>query len=92
MIQNLEENIELHRAALELLPSEHSDWSSPLRSLAVCLSNRYDKQKVDADLDEFIKLERAELELCSSGHPERGVPLQSCLCSHEARPLLLTNH
>jgi len=74
-IAGVEEAIVLHRAALDLCPAGHSDRSDSLRSLALCFSHRYNKQRTIADLEEAITLGRAALELCSPGHSHRGLTL-----------------
>ncbi|KAG2037170.1 hypothetical protein BDR03DRAFT_819009, partial [Suillus americanus] len=41
IISDLDEAIELHRAALLLRPPGHSDRSTSLNNLALCLQNRF---------------------------------------------------
>ncbi|KIM56890.1 hypothetical protein SCLCIDRAFT_88649, partial [Scleroderma citrinum Foug A] len=65
---DLDEAISLHQSALDLRPTGHSDRSDSLHSLALCFSDRYDKQGAIADLEEAITLGRAALALRSPGH------------------------
>ncbi|KIK27233.1 hypothetical protein PISMIDRAFT_76636, partial [Pisolithus microcarpus 441] len=71
---------ELHRAALELRPSGHLDRASSLRSLALCLSDRYDRHGVVADSEEAVTLGYATLELRLPGHPDHHISLYSLTC------------
>ncbi|KAI6027208.1 hypothetical protein EDC04DRAFT_164608 [Pisolithus marmoratus] len=77
---DLEEAIELHRAALELRPSGTLYRYLSLHQLALCLLDRYDCQGVVNDLEEAIKFGRAELELCLPGHAQRGTSLHTLAC------------
>ncbi|KAI6154927.1 hypothetical protein BKA82DRAFT_4072938 [Pisolithus tinctorius] len=84
-IDDLNEAINLHRAALELRPveDETGDRSTSLHNLALCLSKRYNKQGAVDDLEEAISLGRAalelrppgQLELRRPGHPNRDFTL-----------------
>ncbi|KAI6006545.1 hypothetical protein F5J12DRAFT_913099 [Pisolithus orientalis] len=69
---DLNEAITSHRAALESQPLGNHKRSSTL-DLAACLSKRYDRQGIVADLEEAITLSRAVLALCPPGHPDRGI-------------------
>ncbi|KAI5986694.1 hypothetical protein F5J12DRAFT_787205 [Pisolithus orientalis] len=76
-IDDLNEAIDLHRAALKLRPVE-SVWyhrSRSLNNLACCLSDRYDEQGAVKDLERAITLGRRALGLRPPGHPLRGVTL-----------------
>jgi CHAT domain-containing protein len=53
---DLDEAIELHRAALLLRPPGHSDRSDSLNNLAVSLGDRFKQQGVPSDLDETFSL------------------------------------
>ncbi|KAI6024599.1 hypothetical protein BKA83DRAFT_4249592, partial [Pisolithus microcarpus] len=70
-MQDLEEAIELLRAALELRPTGHLDRSSSLHELVFCLSRRRDEYRVVGDLEAAVTLGREILELCPQGHPNR---------------------
>ncbi|KAG2095436.1 uncharacterized protein F5147DRAFT_819133 [Suillus discolor] len=59
-MSDLDEAIELHRAAL-LFPSGHSDRSSCLNNLANSLRNRFQQCGMMSDLDEAIELHQAAL-------------------------------
>ncbi|KAI5991674.1 hypothetical protein F5J12DRAFT_786319 [Pisolithus orientalis] len=65
-IDDMDEAIGLHRAALEFRSSGHPDsitWLSVFR--------------IVADLEEAVTLERATLELCPPGHSDRDVSLNN---------------
>ncbi|EJC97657.1 TPR-like protein, partial [Fomitiporia mediterranea MF3/22] len=81
---DLEEAIELHRAALELCPEGHPDRSMSLINFATSLSTRYDKYGRTEDLEEAIELHRVALELLPEGHRNRSLSLNnlaSSLCT-----------
>lgn len=84
-ISNLEENVMLKRAALDLSPPGHPDRSSLLHSLALSLSTRFYKQGVMADLEESVALERTALGMCPPGHPNRSSLLHSLALSLSTR-------
>ncbi|KIM61952.1 hypothetical protein SCLCIDRAFT_46733, partial [Scleroderma citrinum Foug A] len=71
-----DEAISLHQSALDLRPAGHSDRLCSLHNLAVCFSNRYDKQGTIADL-EANTVGRAALELHSPGHSDRAITLSN---------------
>lgn len=76
-MRDLEEAIELFRAASQLHPSERL---RPLLlisalGLGLCLSNRYDNQEVVADLEEAVMLKRPALEYCPPGRFDRCIAL-----------------
>ncbi|KAG1847938.1 CHAT domain-containing protein [Suillus tomentosus] len=64
-MSDLDEAIELHRAALLLRPSGHSDRS--------ILRDRFQQRGMMSDLDEAIELHRAALLLYPSGHSDRSI-------------------
>lgn len=74
-MRDLEEAVELHRAALELRPPGHPRRLSSLHNLIRCLRDRYGVLEVAADLEEVVALTRAVLELCPPGHPDRDARL-----------------
>jgi CHAT domain-containing protein len=53
---DLDESIELHRAALLLRPPGHSDRSESLNNFAISLRDRFTQQGVPSDLDETFSL------------------------------------
>jgi len=77
VLSDLDEAIDLKRAALALRPPGHSDRSTSLNNLAVSLSDRFNQQGVLSDLDEAIDLERAALALRPPGHSQRSVSLNN---------------
>lgn len=77
--------IELHRLALEIRPSGHTDRSSSLLNLVVCLSDRYDNTGLVADLAEAVTLGHAALELRPPGHPNRDISLHGLACNLRMR-------
>ncbi|KAG1772963.1 TPR-like protein [Suillus placidus] len=78
---DLDECIELNRAALLLCPPGHSGRSSSLDNLAASLGNRFLQRGVPSDLDECIELNRAALLLCPPGHSGRSSSLNSLAAS-----------
>jgi len=67
----------LVREALELRASGHPDRSWPLHSLAIYLSDRFDKDGRLEDIEEAITLERHALDLRPLGHPKRHFSLNN---------------
>ncbi|KAG0701197.1 CHAT domain-containing protein [Suillus ampliporus] len=61
VLSDLDEVIELERAALLLRPPGHSDRSMSLNNLAISLRARFEQRGVLSDLDEAIELHRAAL-------------------------------
>ncbi|KAG2749869.1 hypothetical protein P692DRAFT_201661222, partial [Suillus brevipes Sb2] len=78
---DLNECIELNRAALLLFPPDHSDRSSSLNNLALSLGERFTQRGVPSDLDECIELLRAALLLCPPGHSDRSTSLNNLAAS-----------
>ncbi|KAL4063060.1 hypothetical protein V8B97DRAFT_2087713 [Scleroderma yunnanense] len=75
---DLEKAISLHRSAMYLsFPAGHSDRSTSLFNLVLCLFGQYDKQATLPDLQEAITLGRAALELCPPGHSNRDLVLNN---------------
>ncbi|KAG0709464.1 hypothetical protein DFH29DRAFT_1065322 [Suillus ampliporus] len=56
IMSDLDESIELHRAALALFPPAHSDRPLSLNNLASSLGDKFRKRGVLSDLDESIEL------------------------------------
>ncbi|KAG1811983.1 CHAT domain-containing protein [Suillus variegatus] len=81
MMSDLDEAIELHRAALLLYPSGHSDRSKSLNNLAASLRDRFQQRGMMSDLDEAIELHRAALLLRPSGHSDRSMSLNNLAIS-----------
>ena len=82
---DLEENVMLNRAALDLCPPGHPDRSSLLHSLALSLSTRFYKQGVVADLEESVALQKVALDVCPPEHPNRSLLLHSLALSLSTR-------
>ncbi|KAG1859630.1 hypothetical protein F4604DRAFT_1684593 [Suillus subluteus] len=82
---DLDESIDLHRAALELRPLGHSDHASSLNDLAISIQVRFKQCGVFADLYESIKLYQAALVL----HPPAALELRPP--GHSDRYLSLNN-
>ncbi|KAG1875793.1 TPR-like protein [Suillus subluteus] len=76
-MSDLDEAIELHRAALLLHPPGHSDRSSSLNNLAISLGSRFEQRGIMSDLDEAIELHRAALLLYPPGHSDRSSSLNN---------------
>ncbi|KAI6018087.1 hypothetical protein BKA83DRAFT_4318249, partial [Pisolithus microcarpus] len=77
---DLEEAIQLLRAALELRRPGHQWRFLTLRELILCLSSRYDSQGLVADLEELVTLRRAMLELYPRGHSDHVASLHNLAC------------
>ncbi|KAG2119305.1 hypothetical protein DEU56DRAFT_918665 [Suillus clintonianus] len=58
---DLDEAIELHRAALLICPPDHPDRPTPLNNLAISLRCRFEQRGVPSDLDEAIELQLKSL-------------------------------
>ena len=72
---NVDELVAVVRAALSLCPSDQSQRTASLTTLAACLQHRYQQQGASMDLDEAIMLHKEALEHCPSGSPESAPPL-----------------
>ncbi|EJC97613.1 uncharacterized protein FOMMEDRAFT_40844, partial [Fomitiporia mediterranea MF3/22] len=83
--EDLEETIDLERAALEPRARGHPDRSMSLINLAVSLGARYNQYGRTEDLEEAIELERAALELRPQGHPNRSMSLDNLSSSLSTR-------
>jgi len=70
-LSDLDEAIELHRAALVVYSPGHSDEAAALGNLAASLQARYEQRGIQSDLDEAIELHRAALALRPPGHSAR---------------------
>ncbi|KAI6137061.1 hypothetical protein F5141DRAFT_1209365 [Pisolithus sp. B1] len=84
-IRDLEESIELHRAALDLRSPGHPGQSSTLHKLTLCLSSKYGELEMVGDSKEAITIGREALELCTPGHPGRCESLHNLACSLRKR-------
>lgn len=84
-IDDLNEAITLHRAALELRPFGSRRRSLSLREPAICLSDRFGSQGAADDLEEAVRLGRVALALYPPGYPNRGVSLSSLACDLSTR-------
>ncbi|KAG1726838.1 CHAT domain-containing protein, partial [Suillus lakei] len=82
---DLDEAIELHRAALELRLPGHSLRASSLGNLALNLKERFKWRGIQSDLDEAIDLRRAALELHPPGHSLRASFLSNLALSLDER-------
>ncbi|KAG2048564.1 hypothetical protein BDR06DRAFT_1024396 [Suillus hirtellus] len=80
-MSDLDEAIELSRAALLLRPPGHSNRSMSLNNLAGSLQTRFEQRGIMSDLDEAIELNRAALLLRPPGHLAQYVSLDSLACS-----------
>ena len=80
-MSELDEAIDVHRAALALRPPGHSHRSSSLGNLANSLWDRFNQQGVLSDLDEAIDLHRAALALRPPGHSHRSTSLNNLASS-----------
>ncbi|KAG2028483.1 hypothetical protein BDR03DRAFT_1078064, partial [Suillus americanus] len=80
---DLDESIELHRAAILLRPPGHSDRSHSFNNLTNSLLDRFRQRGrgVQSDLDESIELHRAALLLCPVGHSDRSWSLNNLTLS-----------
>ncbi|KAG1744905.1 uncharacterized protein EDB91DRAFT_1080445 [Suillus paluster] len=77
VLSDLDEAIELHRAALALRPPGHPSRSSSLNNLASNLRARFEQRRVLFDLDEAIELHRAALDICPPGYSDRFMSLNN---------------
>ncbi|KAI6094211.1 hypothetical protein EDD16DRAFT_1904063 [Pisolithus croceorrhizus] len=84
-IRDLEESIELHRAALDLRSPGHPGQSSTLHKLTLCLPSKYGELEMVGDSKEAITIGREALELCTPGHPGRCESLHNLACSLRKR-------
>ncbi|KAG1876274.1 CHAT domain-containing protein [Suillus subluteus] len=78
---DLDESIELDRAALLLCPPGHSDRSRSLNNFAASLRDKFRQRGVPSDLDECIELDRAALLLRPPGHSDRSESLNNLAVS-----------
>ncbi|KAI6011597.1 hypothetical protein EDC04DRAFT_2609837 [Pisolithus marmoratus] len=76
-VDDVDEAITLHRAALELRPPGHPERSLSLYGLSLCFLSRYDSRGVVMDLEEAVTFGRAGLELCPPDHRDRGLFLNN---------------
>ncbi|KAG1838255.1 CHAT domain-containing protein [Suillus subluteus] len=82
---NVNEVIELRRAALALYPSDHPDRSSALNDLGISLRDRFKQLGLLADLDQAIQFHRTALVLCFPGHSGRFSSLNNLAVSLRVR-------
>ncbi|OAX34562.1 hypothetical protein K503DRAFT_832993 [Rhizopogon vinicolor AM-OR11-026] len=81
ILSDLEEVIEIHRAALALRPLGHSNQFISLNNLASSLQAKFQQWSVLSDLDEAINFQRAALALCPPGHADRFTSLNNLATS-----------
>ncbi|KAF9234805.1 CHAT domain-containing protein [Melanogaster broomeanus] len=67
--KDLDEAIQHHRTALQLLPEGHPDHSDSLNNLANALSTGFEQRGDEKDLDEAIQHHRTALQLLPEAHP-----------------------
>ncbi|KAG2130228.1 CHAT domain-containing protein [Suillus clintonianus] len=89
IVSDLDEAINLHRAALQLRPTGHPHRFSSLNDLAIALLLRFQERRVLSDLDDAIKLHRATLALHPPGHPCRPISLSNLAGSLRNRSMQL---
>ncbi|KAH7909374.1 TPR-like protein [Hygrophoropsis aurantiaca] len=75
--EDLEQEIDWHRALLHLRPLGHPLHSMSLSNLANALSDRFKQFGERADLEKALELHRAALTLRPQGHPRRAVSLNN---------------
>ena len=68
---DLDEAIEIARAALAAAPPEHPFRGGILSILGLALRVRYDRIGALADLDEAVEVSRAAVDAAPPGHPDR---------------------
>ncbi|KAF9231837.1 hypothetical protein BU15DRAFT_81927 [Melanogaster broomeanus] len=66
---DLDEAIEHHRSAVQLMPEGHPERSSSLSNLATSLRTRFEQRGDGKDLDEAIEHHQSVLQLTHEGHP-----------------------
>ncbi|KIJ60755.1 hypothetical protein HYDPIDRAFT_31972 [Hydnomerulius pinastri MD-312] len=82
-VKDLDEAIQHHRLALQLIPEGHPDRSSSLsnlanlNNLANAMSTQFTQQGDRKDLDEAIQYHRIALQLRPEGHPLRSSSLNN---------------
>ncbi|KAG1878122.1 TPR-like protein [Suillus subalutaceus] len=84
-MSDLDEAIELNRAALLHCSPSHSDQSLSLNNLALSLQDRFLQRSIMSDLDEAIELFRAALWLLPLCHSVRLMSLNNLACSLQDR-------
>ena len=84
-MSDLDEAIDLNRAALALYPPGHCDRSRSLNNLATSLWIRFNQRDVLSDLDEAIDLYRAALALRPPGHSGRSTSINDLAISLSVR-------
>ncbi|KAG1880049.1 CHAT domain-containing protein [Suillus subluteus] len=84
VLSDLDEAINLHRAALARRAAGHPHRSNSLNDLANALQLRFQQRGILDDLDEAIKLHRATLALRPPGHSDRPMSLSNLAgCLHD---------
>ncbi|KIJ60744.1 hypothetical protein HYDPIDRAFT_98065 [Hydnomerulius pinastri MD-312] len=83
--RDLDEAIQHHRVALQLMPEVHPHRSSSLNNLASALSTRFEQRGDGKDLDEAIQHHRLALQLRPEGHPDRSYSLNNLANALSAR-------
>ena len=76
-VTDVGELIALGRTVLELGPSDHADYASSLRELALRVSEGFNEQAVAVDIQEAIALTDSALTYCPRDHVDRPVLLKA---------------
>ncbi|KAG2119311.1 CHAT domain-containing protein [Suillus clintonianus] len=74
---DINEFIELQRAALLICPPGHSLRQIFLNNLGTGLYERFKQRGIPSDLDEAVELQRATLLICPPGHSDRPTSLNN---------------
>jgi CHAT domain-containing protein len=77
MMEDLDEAITYHRAALTLRPPGHPDCSTSLNNLANAVLTRYHRSGRTKDLNEGVTYQRQALSLCPPSHLLRSMFLNN---------------
>jgi len=85
VLSDLDEAIDLERAAFALCSPGHCDQSMYFNNLAASLNDRFKQRGVLSDLDEAIDLERAALAHHPPGHSDRSMSLNNLAVSLSQR-------
>ncbi|KAG0696479.1 TPR-like protein [Suillus ampliporus] len=74
---DIADEVEKSRVALQCCPPDHSRRSACLHNLAIALHDRFEQRSISSDLDEAIDLHRAALQLRPIGHSHRSASLDN---------------
>jgi tetratricopeptide (TPR) repeat protein len=88
-LNDLEEAVSLHRAALDLTPALHPLRHFTLQNLGSSLVTQYPRWGHLQDLEEAIEVSREALDLTPGGHPARHISLGNLAFSLHTRYLSL---